>query len=115
MAFTAKPILHNEVDFRRNRDGECFQGEPLLFCKDLWFAGYQRIAVVPSVNLEYGAERGAWIKESRGFAYQWVDEEEDVVEGRPSLRIEWSGPPDEVKCMPKFTDQNWRPWNESLV
>lgn len=70
---------------------------------------------MPSVNLEYTDERGVWIKESRGFAYQWVGEEDDEVDGAPPLRIDWKGPPDEVKCMPTFTNQNWMAWNESLV
>lgn len=115
VTFTAKPILDGQIDFRRIYEGECFQGEPNTFCKDMWFHGYGRIAVVPSVNLEYTDEKGAWIKEEKGFVYQWAAEEEDEVEGAPPLRLEWKGPPDTVKCMPEFQRQDWMPWNESLV
>ncbi|ROV91663.1 hypothetical protein VMCG_09266 [Cytospora schulzeri] len=66
VTFTAKPLLDGRVDFRRVGGGECFQGEPQLLCKDMWFNGYGRIAVVPSVNLEYSDERGRWVKEDRG-------------------------------------------------
>ncbi|CAN8102871.1 unnamed protein product [Discula destructiva] len=115
VAFTAKPILHHEIDFRRVYEGECFQGEPSLFCKDMWFHGYGRIAVVPSVNLEYTDERGVWIKRKKGFAHQWTAVEDDEAEGAPPLMIEWQGPPDMVKCSPDFVHQDWLPWNESLV
>lgn len=115
MTFTAKPILNHEIDFRRVYEGECFQGEPQTFSKDMWFHGYGKIAVVPSVNLEYTDEKGTWIKEEKGFVYQWVAEEDDEVEGAPPLLIDWKPPPDMVKCMPEFTVQDWRPWNESLL
>lgn len=109
------------VDFRRVREGECFQGEPQLFCKDMWAAGRGRIAVVPSVNLEYTDERGRWIKASRGYASEFVarenvtDEAGDGEGGAVPERIEWRGPPDRVKCMPSWDRQDWLPWNESLV
>lgn len=63
VAFTAAPLLGlppskgqadvastpagtgAQVAFRASREGECFMGEPTLFCKDLWWAGYGRIAV----------------------------------------------------------------------
>ncbi|KAJ4418978.1 hypothetical protein N0V82_005203 [Gnomoniopsis sp. IMI 355080] len=115
VTFTAKPILEGEIDFRQLYEGECFQGEPTTFCKDMWFHGYGRIAVVPSVNLEYTDEKGAWIKEEKGFVYQWTAEEEDEVEGAPPLKIDWKGPPDKMKCMPEFHRQDWVPWNESLI
>lgn len=63
VAFTAAPLLGipppksqadtavapagagAQVAFRASREGECFMGEPTLFCKDFWWAGYGRIAV----------------------------------------------------------------------
>lgn len=51
-AFTAKPFLENKIKFRGPKEGECMQGEPQLLCKDLWWHGYGKIAVVPTVNLE---------------------------------------------------------------
>lgn len=116
--FTAKPILDGEVDFRRVREGECFQGEPQLFCKDMWWAGYGKIAVVPSVNLEYTDEKGRWVKKVKKYTSDWVKQENETegdMEGAPPMKIEWKGPPDEVKCMPAFDRQEWLPWNESLV
>lgn len=122
VAFTAAPVRDGTVGFRRVKEGECFQGEPQLFCKDLWWAGYGRIAVVPSVNLEYSDEKGRWIKESKGFVSDWVDrknkadmEDEEDRRFDPDRKIEWEGPPDMVKCMPSFDRQSWLPWNESLV
>ncbi|ROW02180.1 hypothetical protein VSDG_02520 [Cytospora chrysosperma] len=121
VAFTAKPLLDGRVDFRRVDEGECFQGEPQLFCKDMWFSGYGRIAVVPSVSLEYSDERGRWVKEDRGYTSDWTAREGDggdddgAGEDAPSMRVDWKGPPDRVKCMPTFTMQSWLPWNESLA
>ncbi|KUI53747.1 Alpha-1,3-mannosyltransferase CMT1 [Cytospora mali] len=122
VAFTARPLLDGKVGFRRVMDDECFQGEPQLFCKDMWFHGYGRIAVVPSVNLEYSNEKGRWIKAERGYASDWTareggEAEEQGEEGRdgmPPMKIEWKGPPRRVKCVPEFTRQFWVPWNESL-
>lgn len=118
MAFTARPILDATVDFRKVREHECFQGEPQLFCKDMWFAGYGKIAVVPSINLEYTDERGRWIKETRKYVTEWVQGENKTtgeMEGAPPVKIQWKGPPDTVKCMPSWDRQDWLAWNESLV
>lgn len=46
-AFTAKPLLDGRIRFRARGPGECYQGEPKLFAKDMWAKGYGRIAVVP--------------------------------------------------------------------
>src|SRR5690242_12997697 len=54
VAISAEPIVKGEVKFRGPRgvgeEGECMQGEPQLFCKDLWWKGHGKIAVVPAVN-----------------------------------------------------------------
>ncbi|KAF3770752.1 family 69 glycosyltransferase, partial [Cryphonectria parasitica EP155] len=110
VAFTAQPILDREVSFRSNKPGECFQGEPQLFCKDLWHAGYGKIAVVPSVNLEYSDERGKDIKVLKGYTSRWVGPEQDS-----RSIFDWrSSPPELVKCMEAMETSEWRPWNETL-
>ncbi|CAJ2504744.1 Uu.00g121380.m01.CDS01 [Anthostomella pinea] len=73
-----------KVEFRAPRDGECYAGEPTLFCKDLWWNGYGRIAVVPSVNLEYSNEAAAKIKQLKGYTSRWREKE---VEEMP--KIDW--------------------------
>lgn len=105
--FTAQPIVENDVSFRAPREGECFQGEPQLFCKDLWFYGYGKIAVVPSVNLEYSDEKGKQIKESKGYVSQLVGSGESKEEG-----LEWQAePPELVKCIPSYDDQYFEAWD----
>ena len=110
VVFTARPVVEGKVGFRaaRSESGECHAGEPGLLCKDLWWEGYGRIMVVPGVNLEYSVEDGERIKKVKGFASEWV-EESDRGE-----KIEWLPPPEKVKCMPRFEEQSWRAWNETL-
>ncbi|KAK4452265.1 cryptococcal mannosyltransferase 1-domain-containing protein [Podospora aff. communis PSN243] len=106
VAIAAGPVVKGEVKFRgpREGDGECMQGEPQLFCKDLWWKGYGRIAVVPGVSLEYSDERGRQIKKAKGYTNQW----------RVDAAIEWrSEPPEKVKCMPSYENQHWETWNKS--
>lgn len=109
VAFTAAPVLQRKIKFRgpREKDGECMQGEPQLFCKDMWFHGYGKIAVVPSVNLEYSDERGRQIKVAKGYTSAWVSDAEDD-------KIEWrSAPPEKVKCMPSYEHQFFEEWNKT--
>jgi alpha-1,3-mannosyltransferase len=109
-AFTASPILDGLIKFRGPREGECYQGEPQLFCKDLWWLGYGKIAVVPAINLEYTDERGKMIKVLKGFTSENVRNtiaQEEV--------FEWvSEPPETVRCMPSWQDQFYEPWNVTL-
>ncbi|KAM0816881.1 hypothetical protein AB5N19_02683 [Seiridium cardinale] len=99
-----------KISFRTSRDGECIGGEPTLFCKDLWWAGYGKIAVVPSVNLEYSDEAARMIKDAQGYTSKWTDKW-----GDDATMIDWvAEPPDQVKCMPGWENQSWRPWNETL-
>ncbi|KIL89485.1 hypothetical protein FAVG1_07065 [Fusarium avenaceum] len=107
--FTAAPLLHG-LRFRdvHGDKGECFQGEPQLFCKDMWHRGYRKIAVVPSVNLEYSGEKAADVKKLKGYV-------SDIVEDREDIAIDWVfEPPEHVRCMPTWEKQSWRPWNETL-
>ncbi|GFP59389.1 hypothetical protein ACSS6W_010706 [Trichoderma asperelloides] len=109
--FSAKPIVEG-LHFRTNyhKTGECFQGEPVLFCKDMWWRGYGKIAVVPSVNLEYTDKNGKRIKEDKGYVSDIVADQDP----RDDL-IEWTGPPDTVRCMPTWKDQFFQRWNKSLT
>ncbi|KAJ9136437.1 Alpha-1,3-mannosyltransferase CMT1 [Pleurostoma richardsiae] len=113
VSFAARPLLDGKVKFRGAAEGECFQGEVELFCKDMWWEGYGRVAVVPSVNLEYVDEKARHIKERKGYAANWTAVELDPANKVP-LAIDWAGPPDKVKCMPTFDRQSWVAWNESL-
>jgi alpha-1,3-mannosyltransferase len=115
-AFTAAPLVKNEVAFRAPVEGECFQGEPQLFCKDMWFKGYGKIMVVPSVNLEYTDALGRKTKEQKGYVEDWVaDENGGGGNSTTALAVPWRlEAPEMVKCMPTFNMQSWMPWNESL-
>ncbi|KFY85451.1 hypothetical protein V500_08409 [Pseudogymnoascus sp. VKM F-4518 (FW-2643)] len=114
-AFTAKPLLERALGFRGPKTTECFQGEPEIFCKELWKAGYGKIAVVPSVNLEYSIERGRDIKALKGYASQWVAKDgDDPNDTAP--KVQWvKEPPKLVKCMPNYQEQTWVPWDQSLA
>jgi alpha-1,3-mannosyltransferase len=108
-AFVAKPIFQEKIHFRGNVENECFQGEPSLFCKDMWFSGHGKIMVVPSVNVEYSVRNTKRLKELKGFTSDWTRKESD------SARITWEEkPPEQVKCMPDHDRQSWPPWNEAL-
>ncbi|KAI1077919.1 alpha-1,3-mannosyltransferase CMT1 [Whalleya microplaca] len=120
VAFGAAPVLEQEgekkegpgrIEFRASRDGECYAGEPTLFCKDLWWSGRGRIAVVPSVNLEYSNEAAGKIKDLKGYTSKWTERGDEE-----KTKIEWvDEPPDMVACMPGLGDKSWRPWNETLT
>lgn len=115
--FLAAPVLSGQVRFRApsQEKGECFQGEPQLFCKDLWRTGHGRIAVVPSVNLEYSNAQARRIKELKGYATRWVEDEEKQEGAKERSRIEWrADPPAKVKCMPSYENQTWVPWDEGF-
>jgi alpha-1,3-mannosyltransferase len=113
VVFTAKPIVEKTVSFRapKKDSGECHQGEPQLFCKDMWFRCYGRIATVPAVNLEYSDEKARMIKAAKGYASGLVG-----GAGRVDETIDWQlTPPERVKCMPSYDNQFWQAWNESLT
>ncbi|KAI9148811.1 Alpha-1,3-mannosyltransferase CMT1 [Paramyrothecium foliicola] len=110
VAVTATPVLEG-LRFRAAHNGECWQGEPQVFAKELWFRGHGKIAVIPSVNLEYSNEKGAAIKELKGYTSKWVGDQDDG-----SYRIEWAlQPPEKVRCMQNWDKQYWSPWNETLA
>ncbi|KAJ2907332.1 Alpha-1,3-mannosyltransferase [Zalerion maritima] len=96
--------------FRPSGPGECFSGEPQMFCKDLWLRGMGKIAVVPSVNFEYTNEKGKAVKEIKGYVEDWLRLEE-LGQGSPT--IDWLPPPKTVRCLGiGWRNQDWRPWDE---
>lgn len=105
-AFSAQPILEG-LRFRRPTNGECHQGEPQLFGKDLWLRGYGKVAVVPSVNVEYGVENGKRIKIYKGYTEDNVANHD--LEGD---RIEWvTKPPAQVLCQHGWHNQYPQAWD----
>ncbi|KAH6695172.1 alpha-1,3-mannosyltransferase CMT1 [Plectosphaerella plurivora] len=109
-AFSAGPLLGPKgIRFRDIREGECGQGEPQIFCKDLWYKGHGKIAVVPSINLEYSNDAGKKVKALKGFTSDLVRLQDPAGDA-----IDWVGPPENVKCMQGWQNQFWRPWNETL-
>ncbi|KAF3003165.1 hypothetical protein E8E13_009109 [Curvularia kusanoi] len=108
-AFTAKPLLDGRIKFRAHGPGECFQGEPQLFAKDMWAKGYGKIAVVPSVNVEYSDEAAKKIKALKGYVSEHPADKGD------DAKIEWeTEPPKQVKCMPNYKSQSFVDWDEGL-
>ncbi len=74
--------------------------------------GYSKIAVVPSVNLDYSDESAKKAKRLHGYVSEAV-KGEDVDD--TSERIVWDDkPPERVKCMANFEDQSWVPWNQGF-
>ena len=113
-AFTAEPIIDGKIKFRSHHENECFQGEPKIFCKEMWNLGYGKIAVVPSVNLEYSDEAARDIKNAKGYVSRWVGSD---TGDDSSYKIDWNpSPPDLVKCIPgDYAHQLWVDWNEALA
>ncbi|KAI1058865.1 hypothetical protein LB507_004166, partial [Fusarium sp. FIESC RH6] len=108
--FSAKPIIEGLRFRAAKKKGECHQGEPQLFCKDMWYRNYGKIAVVPSVNFEYKLHMGMPLKEKMGFTSDIVSQQDPAGDF-----IEWKqDPPAEVKCISAWNKQYWVPWNESL-
>lgn len=108
----AKKVIESGKE-REGEEGECHQGEPQLFCKDLWVRGNGKIAVVPSVNFEYSDKDGGRIKELKGYTSKSV-----VGGGGDDDKIDWVlDPPEKVKCMPGpgYKNQFFEPWNITVV
>lgn len=107
--FNATPLLERKIKFRSSVEGECFQGEPQLFVKELWHLGYGKIAVIPSVNVAYSDERAREARMGKG------DVTGILLMGEGNDRVEWKAkPPEKVKCMHTYDAQEWRPWDEFL-
>lgn len=109
VAIAAGPLLQKLIKFRGPGLGECYQGEPQLFCKDMWYLGYGRIAVVPSVNLAYDDVIGTRIKAIKGYVSELIHNEDG------NHKISWDKePPGKTKCMPGLSRHRWVDWNEGL-
>ncbi|KAI6325835.1 hypothetical protein MCOR14_001339 [Pyricularia oryzae] len=106
------------VRFRRNMelDGECYMGEPTLFAKDLWYRGFGKIAVVPSVALSYTMADGEKMKRLKGWVSDFVGDKGPELDENPiPERITWQlSPPKEVLCARTWQTQRWVPWDQSL-
>ncbi|KIX01849.1 uncharacterized protein Z518_09576 [Rhinocladiella mackenziei CBS 650.93] len=111
-AFTAKPLLKDNVTFRASYKDECYMGEPTLFCKDFWTLGYGRIAIIPSVNVGYNDDESRHVKEKHGYASSTIFETEKVEER--STEIQWKvTPPELVKCEPDWVHPSWVQWDQA--
>lgn len=114
---SAAPLIKGTVKFRGPTKAECFQGEPELLCKDLWASGNGKIAVVPSVSLEYTVKQARRIKDLKGHTTHWVEEEQNGGDvAKQVSRIDWQKePPEKVKCMGSYENQTWRAWDEGFT
>ncbi len=108
--FAASAVVgENALRFRTFSGGEAVQGEPMLFCKDLWMRGLGRIAVVPSVNLAYFVEEGRKVKGLKGYVEELVRGEDGKAN-----KLDWvAKPPAKIKTWSTYDKQEWREWDES--
>ncbi|KIX93413.1 uncharacterized protein Z520_10832 [Fonsecaea multimorphosa CBS 102226] len=113
VAFKAEPFLTHSIRFRAAYKGECYAGEPTLFCKDMWALGLGRIAMIPSVNVGYNDAQSREVKAKHGYASGNVQQTEHDM--GLSTEIEWqNSPPQLVKCQPDWTHSSWAPWDEAV-
>lgn len=110
--FTAKPFMEQKIKFRfvpNDDEKECYQAEPNLFAKDMWYHGYGRIGVVPTVNLAYSDGDAKNLRKQKGWMQQHLIPDDEAM-------IEWtSEPPAKVVCVPWLRgDQTWHAWNQGL-
>lgn len=111
VVFSAKPLIKDHVRFRAHTAKESYQGEPQLFCKDLWALGYGKIAAVPAVSLIYEAKYAEELKKDKGYVSTHVD----MNKKDDSISIAWKAkPPAMVKVWDSYTTQKWVPWDEGL-
>lgn len=112
VALTAEPFMKGTIRFRgvEYDQKECFQGEPTLLAKDLWFNGYRRTAVVPTINTAYYYDHLELVRKERGGVSDHLCQSD-------LEKIKWkTEPPKKVKCKPTWEDKDtWVPWNEGLV
>ena len=111
VVFNPEPLIEGKLKFRSSHESECFQGEPKIFAKEMWYNGHGKIAVIPSVNLEYSDEAAKKIKAQKGYVSKWVNADNKDKD----MKIEWDPvPPQNVKCIPNYEHQIWPPWDEGL-
>lgn len=61
------------------------KAKPQWFWKYMWSFGYRKIAAVSSISIEYSDKAAQKIKEARGYASQWVEDENDKIAWETSL------------------------------
>jgi alpha-1,3-mannosyltransferase len=127
-AFTTKPIIEHKVKFRTvmrgkggdSNDKECYMSEPMLFCavrfcKDMWYEGYGRVVVIPSMNGGYDDEDSGKVRQVHGWTGEWFEMEQAMWREKRDALIEWeAGPPPVVKCVPAYERPMWVPWDQGL-
>ena len=106
-AFAASTFTRLEQKFRLPVDeAECHQPDTRLFCKDMWYHGRGKIAVIPSVNVAKRLDDDFDVKKSIGYT-------SDLIRGQDPKgdRIAWvKEPPKEVVC----SDRRWEAWDAGL-
>ena len=112
VALTAKPFMDGKIRFRGLEgydNKECFQGEPNLLAKDLWYHGYGRIQTLPAITTAYEYYEYLNSKRARGSLSDHFGESD-------MSNVEWKAtPPRKVKCRPQWeNDDRWLPWNFEL-
>jgi len=112
VALDATPFADGTLRFRgvEYDKEECFQGEPGLLAKDLWYHGYGRIAVVPTVNTAYYYDHMEIVRKEKGNVADHFCQSD--VE-----KITWKEtPPKKVKCKPSWeAKDSWVPWDQGLT
>jgi alpha-1,3-mannosyltransferase len=118
VALTAKPFMDGSLRFRgieggdrERKDEECYQGEPNLLTKDLWYLGYNRISTLPTIMTAYEYWEARLTREIRGPVSQ------HVLDGKhgPEEKIAWEPqPPEKFKCIPGNRADEWVPWDQGL-
>ncbi|KAI4096812.1 MAG: hypothetical protein LQ339_006896 [Xanthoria mediterranea] len=114
-AIGAKAFTQKGIRFRRNREGECYMGEPTLLAKDFWKAGFGKILVVPSVWVAYSHRASVRVKLEKGYVEENL--REGGMEKGMQEMVEWDAkPPSLIKCpMPSYSDPQWVPPYEGYV
>jgi alpha-1,3-mannosyltransferase len=119
VALTAKPFMDGTMRFRgiegadrEKVDEECYQGEPNLLTKDMWYLGYNRIATLPTITTAYTYWDAHNAREVRGsVALHAV-----LANGTAEEKISWQKePPKQFKCIPAGRAPEWVPWDQGLA
>ncbi|KAI4276396.1 MAG: hypothetical protein L6R38_005679 [Xanthoria sp. 2 TBL-2021] len=115
VTMSAKAFIEKGIRFRRNREGECYMGEPTLLAKDFWKEGFGKILVVPSVWVAYSYGASVKVKMEKGYVEENVEERK--MEDGLQEKIEWDEKsPSLIKCpIPSYSEPQWVPPYEGFV
>ncbi|PRP79025.1 hypothetical protein PROFUN_13186 [Planoprotostelium fungivorum] len=100
LVFAASPFV-KDVKFRNpnTTKGECRESESTRICKDYWKVGRGRVQVIPSVGVAYAEDK--YLTARREWQHPSIKPED-------SEEIQWIGPPEKVRCIPKYGhDYRW--------